>query len=183
MEPLNPASIIQTINEKHESKNYLLQLNNLKYNIKIEKSESFIIIICDQLDNISPFNYKISLSLEDFKKINDMFKIYDNIIDLFKSINDLFENKKVAISEINENVLILKIKLIDIIGNEKSFNINLIKNEINKDLIINKLCQIINDKNKIIENHEIRLQKLENQISILLKQNKEIKKNKCYCCG
>ena len=147
--------------------------DNTIYNLKIYKTNKSIIFIIIQNDIL---NYESEYSLQQFFEINNFFKSFSSIQDIYTNFFDKLENKEILILE-NEYKLILKFKF-NYIREIKEiifdFDIN-IKNRVLK--ISNKIKEIekINIKLKEI-NKEIEEQKikLNEQIKIIKNNKNEI---------
>ena len=171
-----------------------------KYSIKISKKETNILIEANPVED-SNILYKIELSLNDFYQLSNRFKMFQNLDEIFKELQNIFTSKKASvmtsIGKFSENRRPPKTKK-DYFNNLNFFLIlNLdnkggIKQEINIELNKNKINKE-NDKskNKILKNNEfeneikenindriILLKKIEDLENLIKAQNAEIKKLK-----
>jgi len=145
--------------------------SKIKYNstIKINKNELNFNFIDNNKNNIS-----ISYSIEELQLTNELFSLYNNIQEIFDVLKDIISNsynnkKPPIIDDINNNLIFFvelgKIKTITISLKEK-INVFIKPNEkiyeeIEED--ISKLDSI----NKIIESYENEINKLKNENSKL----------------
>ena len=129
-------------NIKKESKEFKLSFNNKEFKIKIDLNEEKQLINISSILNeeIARIEYIKDLSMEELIIKNKLFKSFDIINEAFNLLNELFEKNKISIKEYIENSIIkLEIKLSSLSGEEQTFDIELYKKEVNKDIIINKL--------------------------------------------
>ena len=141
--------------------------DNKSFKIKsfLNEEKKIIIISAILNEEFSIMEYEKLLTLDELIKQNKQFKTFDYINEAFYLIIKLFEKGKMTIKEYIENELVkLKIKLLSLSGDEQSFDIDLNKKEINKDIIINKLISKI-----IFLEKELKDMKKENE-----KRDKEI---------
>ena len=173
-----------------------------KYSIKINKTETGILIEANQVQN-SNIVYSIELSLNDFYQLSKGFKMFDTLEEICDALQNIFIAKKVSIIKKSYSLsIILTINLIG--GKEQEINIELnshnshIKNMENNDIKIqnlkikeleNEIVLLKNDKNillKRINNLEdlVKTQKIENikhwknEYNLELREILTIKKNK-----
>ena len=91
---------------KSKKKNYIIELDSKSYNLSFILSDSLIII--SFIDNITiPQKiYEEKFSYDSFCKKSKLFKIYDNVEEIYNNLNNFMENKKYLI-EINKSSVIL----------------------------------------------------------------------------
>ena len=157
-------------------KEYKINSNNKIYKLSINKTKTGkkIIIICD--------NYKIKLNLEEIIKRT---KIYlETIEEAFNLIINLFDSNKVTIKEsLNQNIIILYLKIFNNINNKEEevfFNLEMENKE--KEKIINDIYykytllqdDIISIKNENQKNKKL-ISYLLDEIKIIKKENMNIK--------
>ena len=84
-------------NSSNTDKYILLEkCENKKYSIKINKTETSILIEANQVDNHDIF-YKIALNLNDFYQLSKGFKMFDNLEEICDALHNIFISKKVSI--------------------------------------------------------------------------------------
>ena len=113
---------------------YNINKDNLEYKVEIGiKNDNIIFKIMD---------YQLNLNKEDF--INLINIQFETIEDIFIFINTKFANQQININNITNKNLI---KLIIELNEEKTKNLELflINKNINKDFIINELCNNYNN--------------------------------------
>ena len=158
----------------------LLEENeNEKFDIKINKTETGILIEANSIQNPNMF-YKIELSLNDFYQLSKGFKMFDNLEEICDAIHNIFISQKVSIIKKVYNIIILfSINLIG--GKEQERNIELNRFTLDKESndinilkineLENEIIQIKNDKNILLK----RIKDLEDLVKV---QNNEIEKLK-----
>ena len=159
-----------------EAREYSLTKDKIKYNIKVGKIKSKIII--------SSIHYEYKSNLEDLIQISKLFNICKSIDDVYEFIINLFNKKKVSIKEIIPNKT-LKIFLMiynNIKSLEEKVEIVLCYNKYNKHAIINEIYNKYNLVQKEVnllkeENKNIQEQmtKILEEISLLKKENSDLK--------
>ena len=154
--------------------NFLINQNEKILNIQITyKSENIIFFIEEQI-SIPPKTYEKSYSKSDFENISKIFKMFDNNIEVFNKIIELFKNK-------NFDVLIEEKKIIFKYKNdftEFSFDIPIKENK-DINFLINNLYKIVKelkdeniDLKNNLNNKEIKKEK---EIEEIKKENNELK--------
>ena len=160
---------------------YNLVFNNDKsFNIKIFLNEEKKLINISAMLNeeYTCFEYVKLLSLNELITKNKQFKTFDYINEAYNLIIKLFEKNKITIKEYIENVkIILEIKLLSLSGDEQPFDIELNKEEINKDIIINKMISKIIFLEKELKEIKKENEKRDKEIESLKNIIKEIKNN------
>ena len=163
--------------EEIDWKEYSLTKDKTKYNIKVGKTNSKIIINC--------IHYEYKSNLEDLIRISKLFSICKSIEEAYEFVINLFNRKKVSIKEIIPNKA-LKLYFIiynNIKSSEEKVEIDLHYNKYNKHIIINDMYNKYNLMQKELnqvqeENKTIKEQmnQLLEEISSLKKENSELKK-------
>ena len=130
---------------------YLIENKRLKFEI------------CNE--DLDTYKYQNIYELEDLRKLNEIFKVYDNIIDVSKIFKDLIAKKyvkffkNIKIKEIKDNELIMQIE--DFSG--QNIEINLNSDEPTQEEKINyiykKLSQIDIKNQKELHNNISKLSK------------------------
>ena len=119
-----------------------------------------IIILCKSSKN--KCFYQLKESYEELINKISFFRAFTNIYDILNIIKKLFISDKYEIKQENDEVLIILIKLVDLLGEEKTHELFLSKVEIDKNMKIN----MMDDK---IKNLEIKIEEL-------IKEKNEMKK-------
>ena len=99
-----------------------------------------------------------SFTFDDFKKISNVFGIFNSLDEIQNSLNNMFSSNKFELKVINENQINLNLK-INILEKIIDVKIPLIQREMSQKEIIEKL---LNDNKQLI--NEIKLLKEENQL-------------------
>ena len=127
----------------HKSKEYTLISEAKSFKIKISLSSNIIIEV-NELEKIKGIFYSNTFSLEALVKLSRGFKICEDINEAYDIIEQIFENKKSTIKYLNENELLLIIK-VDLPGGKiQEVNLTLNKKEMNKNLLIEELILKVN---------------------------------------
>ena len=127
----------------NKSKEYTLISEAKSFKIKISLSSNIIIEV-NELEKIKGIFYSNTFSLEALVKLSRGFKICEDINEAYDIIEQIFENKKSTIKYLNENELLLIIK-VDLPGGKiQEVNLTLNKKEMNKNLLIEELILKVN---------------------------------------
>ena len=140
---------------------YYLIKEKVGYKFIIGKRAKNIIIKCK--------NYELNLNNNDLSLLTK--SILNTIDDAFLFINNIFEENKVKIIDININKTITLLLNINIYNKPKDIEIILLYNKKNKDLIINELNYNYNNLKKDINY-------LNNEINKLKKEINKLKRDK-----
>ena len=167
--------------ENHEEK--LIDISQLKdkkefkyknYTFTIGLFFDNLIFLCKSSKN--NFFYQLKESYEELINKIPFFKAFTNIYDILNIIKKLFFSNKFEIKQENDEVLIILIKLVDLLGEENSHEFILSKVELNKNMKID----LMDDKIKNLEDKIEKLTKEKNEMKIqidkLSKENLDIKK-------
>ena len=131
-----------------------------------EKSQN-IIIICYDTTELENKRYEIKLNKIDLNNNNRIFKIYDDIEEIYEFVYEIFQFNRYKITISKDDILLLELNFIMNVNNNKiDFKVNLeIKSNAKEDFI--------SDFNYILRNEIINLKKKYNkEISDLKFQNK-----------
>ena len=158
----------------------LLEENeNEKFDIKINKTETGILIEANSIQNPNVF-YKIELSLNDFYQLSKGFKMFDNLEEICDAIHNIFISQKVSIIKKVYNIVILfSINLIG--GKEQEINIELNRFTLDKesnDINILKINELENEIIQIKNDKNILLKRIKNLEDLVKAQNNELEKLK-----
>ncbi len=152
--------------------NFLINQNEKKLNLQITYKSENIIFIIEEQSSIPPKTYEKSYSKSDFENISKIFIMFDNNIEVFNKIIELFKNK-------NFEVLIEEIKIIFKYKNdftEFSFDIPIKENK-DINFLINNLYKIVRelkDENIDLKNN-LNNKEREKEIEEIKKENNELK--------
>ena len=108
---------------------YNLKDYYLKISLTTKTEISFIIYNLKLLDSIK---YYINLNLSEIHELNKLFKIYDNVEEIYEIIINIFENNYYEINK-QKNELVLILYLYDISKKRKEIQITLNKNDDNNE--------------------------------------------------
>ena len=151
----NKDNLVENLFEYEE---YYLIIEKSVHKIIIQKEKNELIINCRNYYNKLNNNDLSKLVSSDFKNIDEAYKFIINI----------FEEDRVSVKSIITKKNIILLLKVNINNEEKNFEINLLYNKENKDLVINELNKSYNKLKNDIDN-------LKNEIKIL---NEEISKLK-----
>ena len=175
MEPPLPKTQMQA------KKDFSIQSDiNHQFSLELIKTTSTIEILCSYKDELLNHIYKTEFSLEDLKKINRYFVLFETIDEIYDDLVLLLDKKNTQITEENKNIKI-NIPLESIKLKEIEFTL---KEEVKNDNeTIQQLFSLVYELKKEIkevkdENIELktRISNLENYIE-KQKELKEEKKN------
>ena len=154
-------------NENNTTGKYILleKSENKKYSIQIKKTETYIEIESNQVQNPDIF-HKISLNLNDFYQLSKGFKMFDNLEEIYDALHNIFISKKVSLIKNKNNFIIIIFTIYLIGGKEQEINIKLNNFSLNKD---------IDDVHAIkINKLETEIKKLKNDNNTLFKKMKDL---------
>ena len=154
-------------NENNTTGKYILleKSENKKYSIQIKKTETYIEIESNQVQNLDIF-HKISLNLNDFYQLSKGFKMFDNLEEIYDALHNIFISKKVSLIKNKNNFIIIIFTIYLIGGKEQEINIKLNNFSLNKD---------IDDVHAIkINKLETEIKKLKNDNNTLFKKMKDL---------
>jgi len=123
---------------------YTLEYNSLKFYIKVEYDErkNDIIEISVEKERVTDGNfYNIKKIFMEFTE-EKLFRFCDNLKEIYNLILKLINEKLVLIKEINDNFLILSLKMF-VSGSENPIiaDIKLLKKKYDQDILIKKLYE------------------------------------------
>ena len=136
---------IEKENEIENKKEYKIKRSDGYYNISIIQNRDKIHFYCnkdDNCDNSEQFsnNYEIHLNFEEILILNEQFRKCQTNDEIFNLLIEKFENNKNKI-RLRETI---KDEIVTLVIKEEFIEINLMKRNINKDYLINKLCKSYN---------------------------------------
>ena len=126
----------KNIEYKQDDKTYIIEFHN--------KLDNFYLNIRN-INKIDSF-YDLEISLDDIKKKNQIFKMYQTVQEFIKAFEEFMKNKNITIKE-NQDNLAFNLIVFNIFNGSKE-NINFVlnnKENDNKDEIIKYLCTKVND--------------------------------------
>jgi hypothetical protein len=129
-----------------KSTDFQFKFNNKTFTVTISltSDKQFLYIDSKEEGNIA-YIYTKKMSFLDLIKFNKVFKTCEDLEDSYNSMVVIFKNEKNEIKEIKDNKLILSIFILKIDSSYDENNLELTKQNQNKDLIIENLCQIVNE--------------------------------------
>ena len=129
---------------------HIKSINNDSYTIKLilTNLSKLIFKIYDK-NSLQEICHQKSFNFDELKLLNKCFLIYDNIKDIYNCIKALLDEDKVSILFKNENMS-LSIPFFLPNGKQNIINFDLEKDKINKDELIQVLCNKIKQLEKII---------------------------------
>ena len=135
---------------------------------ELDEEKKKIILTCQIISSLCPFHYQSSFTINDFIKINKIFKIYDNINEINSFINENIQKNKILIEKgSNDNNIKIIFNVFNLKGIEEKCEIMIEKKESNTTEIIKGLTNHIN--NLIIENRNLKeeLSKTKDELNCL----------------
>ena len=97
----------KVIDSASKMKNFsLIDKNNKKYILSLSLKKETINFCAFESGDISGIEYKSEFTYEQLIKQNKIFKLFDNITDIYNEIFDKFESSEIGISLENNNILI-----------------------------------------------------------------------------
>ena len=116
--------------------------NHSYYSIEIKLISKNIEIIIIDKDSVLSGNYKISLSTEDFQKLNRYFKQFDTINEIFELLSTIKEIKELTTIDFEKNFITYTLD-IPYIPNKSNKNIKIVipGEEMKEKDILMKLCE------------------------------------------
>ena len=153
---ITPTSIQIGEEEQKASSEYKMKINEENYIIKIILFSSNINITAQKQNSISSF-YNNNFDRKQLNQFSKSFTLFDSINAIYNFIKTIIDEGKSKIFYENE-YLILSIPIFLPTGKQEFINFNLNKNKLEKDKIIQNLCE--------------KIQELENTINILTENDK-----------
>ena len=157
-------------------------------------------IICYDIKKLDGICYENSIGIQEIYNLNNIFRQYTNIKDIFELINDLINEQKFNIIKNNENNIIFSFTITDIKRNNQNVEFILANKNSNNtkeyiDILSNEIRNLRNENN----NNNKEIKELKEEIKIIKemiikiniknngKQKLENKNNKnekaCLYCG
>lgn len=165
---------IETIrdDENEMKKTYCdITINNKIYTLEFGKSEDRKNLFF-KISNNDNKNYLKTLNLEEFYKLNSIFKLYQSIDQIYNILSNVINNKKYS-SELKDKYILLKIQLFTPDGETIFFDLDLMENnKTNNNNTNENLNTTIN--NLILENNLIKKELENKNEEILLLKNQYI---------
>ena len=147
-----------------------------------------LIFICYDIKKLDGICYENSIGIQEIYNLNNIFRQYTNIKDIFELIIDLINEKKYNIIKNKENNLIFTFTITDIKRNNKNVDFILVNKNNNNtkeyiDILSNEIRTLRNDNNN--NNKEIKELKEEIKIikEMLIKSNIKSNEKVCLYCG
>jgi hypothetical protein len=176
---ITPGEKLLTTKKDIQMQEYNLTFNNITFKIKLflDEEKQQINILSNPNEKFIRVQYERLLSMEELIAKNKQFKSFDSIDEAFALLMELFKKNKIIIKEYKENLqLKLEVKLLSLSGNEQSFDINLYKKEIKKDILIDQLITKTISLEKELDEIKKDNEKRDKEIEILKKTVNELKK-------
>ena len=147
---------------------YKLESEGKSFSIKISLSSNITIEIYE-LGKMQGAFYTNEFSLDTLIKISKGFRICETIKEAYEILEDILEAKKSTIKIQEDNTIILIIEIGLPGGKTQKAELSLIKNEINKDILVEELIKKVN----ILEEEN---KKLKEEINEIKEWKKKIEK-------
>ena len=172
-------------NNNSDNKNSIIKSTDFqfKYNnktftvtISLTSDKQFLYIDSKEEGNIA-YIYTNKMSFLDLIKFNKVFKTCEDLEDSYNSMVVIFKNEKNVIKEIKDNKLIISIYILKIDSSYDENNLELTKQNQNKDLIIENLCQIVNELKINNTNLQNELNNVKEKLEKMEKKLNDIENN------
>ena len=172
-------AITPIFQEFNNTKEFNIKIGEIGYILTISENNTDIKFIVSQKERNDPFEYGEHYNLDKLIKINDIFKMFNSIHAVRKSIESLLNAKKYSFEKNDENLIFtVKINFFEEIT-DASFFLNkkkLTKEEMEK--IMSKQNYEIKELKAEIENlknkYDNEINKLNKEIKEIKEQNKEL---------
>ena len=180
MEAAKPIMEITPINNNDEEEKMIgiktlnIESNNKAYKLELGKSQNKkkIIFKMSKSSSIASDYYFLVLNEEDFQNLNPIFKIYQNIDEIYSLLIDILNDRKYSLVE-KEKLMVLTMKFNIYKGKEIDIEFNLKVKKAKKEDLIDNLYLLVNqlmEDNKLIKDDlNKKNNELKNEI-ILLKE-------------
>ena len=140
-------------NEKKKKIYFDININNEIFTFEFGKSENKKNLEF-KISNKNNKNYLITVNLEEFYKLNHIFKLYENIDQIYNILSNVIINKNYS-TELKDKYILLKLQLFTPDGKTIFIDLHLFQNyETNENMLLS-LNTIINNlviENKLIKN-------------------------------
>ena len=159
-----------------KTKIFEIEDNNDKFKLKLSNNEKLIFFLIEKENLFPKKEFSIYLSLEELSKINKFFNQFENLSEVFSSLEILLQSKNISILPEEKN---MKIKIINPANNKEFFlNVPLKEKDLKSEIdslipFITSLNETINDlKNKVndLEKKVNTLNDLKNKVNDLEKK-------------
>lgn len=164
MEDQIPKEAIEEIKNKNTNE-FKIKKSDGDYDLTImkEPDTDYIIFRCHKEDDLLLI-YEINLNFKELGILNEKFTSCNSNDDIYYLLLKSFENNQVKIRETIKN------EIITLVIKSEKIEINLIRTKLNKDYIINKLCNSYNSFIVEIYNLQEENEKLKEQNNIFMNE-------------
>jgi hypothetical protein len=164
-------------------KKFLVEENNKKYEISFRLNDSSIDINLKDVNSFPQINYGQFFSFEKIRNVSKIFKIYDNLTEIYDNIIIFMEKKKYSIENRNSSIFLT----FNLDLGSFSFELFAKKNNIDDSLIyLTEKVKYLMEENKEIknklnlyfqENNDLKnkINSLENEINYFKEKEKKDK--------
>ena len=173
-----PAPISTPITNESNLLNFQLQYNynNIDFSL-IDINNSKLKLTAKSQNNKGIYkNYSIEISLDDLKKKNKYFKMFDNYQEFMNNFIDLCKAKNIKVINIENGELVITIDLLII--SENLLKLSLKESELNQKEQIEFLLKDSKDKDKKILELDHKIQIMEKTINELINRIEILEKNR-----
>ena len=165
--------------EFKNTKEFNIKIEEINYIISISESNTDIKFVINQKEGNDPYEYEDHYNLDKLIKINDIFKMFNSINSVRKSIENLLNSKKYSFIKSNENIeFILKLNIFEEI---REISLYLKKKKLKKEnleIIMKRQKNEIKELKTELENlkikHDREINELKEEIKQIKEQNKKI---------
>lgn len=107
------------------SKQFEIFLNSDKFKVTISETEESISFHAIKINRIEDIFYENNYKYDTLISLDRSLRVFDTISEIYGAIIEFFNQEKVKIKEIEENRLILEIKLTSLTGKDINITIEL----------------------------------------------------------
>lgn len=129
-----------------EGKDFKFKFKNRSFITKISMtSDKQYLYVQTKEEGVLSYIYEIKMSFLELMKFDKIFKTCEDIEEAYTSMIVIFDNEKNGIKEINENKLIIIIYILNLDKTYREKDLELLKKNADKDVIIDNLCNQLNE--------------------------------------
>lgn len=142
--------------------------NSYKIDIKFDKEKKLITIAYNITSTINNFYYEKSLEFDEFIHINKIFRIFEDINEIYNFLDENLKEDKISIEkDKNYEYINIIFNVFNLKGNVEKIKIQLNKKEYAQDIKFKKIMNHINDLIKENNNLKSKLEQAQNELNFL----------------
>ena len=158
---------------------FKMQFNNKSFNIIISMtSDKQYLCVQSKEEGNFAFLFENKMNYLELMKYDKIFKTCEDLEDAYNSMVVILKNEKNIIKEIKDDKLIMSIFILNLDMTFREKSLELIKKNQNKDVIIQNLCQIVNELKKDNTNLKNELTEVKQKLSTIEEQIKNLVEQK-----